>query len=232
MKMEFHEKMHAFLVARYYFYLAATFGLQGERIFIHATQYYGEQRGRRMAQRALRDGQVLTYENYCRYGEWVTTESVRSMGQENCGYVEMFSPDLVRVYTKCPWNQQFFEMGAEQAGRVYCRYLDAAICRGFNPEIPFTVECSLNDGVPCVHRIGNAGIAKEDQLKNDGKHLRTFDYHCAHLFWSFREVCVAVLGKHGLEIADQVLSDFSDAYGTAMAERILQYSGVNFNAAD
>lgn len=232
MKMEFHEKAHAFLVARYYFYMTETFGRQGEQVFIHATRYYGEQRGRRMAQRALRDGQALTYETYCRYGEWVTTESVRGMGQENRGYVETFSPDLVRVYTQCPWNQQFFEMGAEQAGRVYCRYLDAAICQGFNPDIPFTVERSLNDGAPCVHRIGNSGIAKEEQLKNDGNHLRTFDYHCAHLFWSFREVCVAVLGKHGLEIADQVLSDFSDTYGAAMAERILQYSGVNFNAAD
>ena len=54
--MGFNEKVHAFIAAKFYVYLTEAFGERGERAFIHGTQYYAEQRGRRMAQRAIRDG--------------------------------------------------------------------------------------------------------------------------------------------------------------------------------
>ena len=230
--MEFHEKIHAFLVAQYYSLLTERFQKQGEQTFIHATRYYGEQRGRRMAQRAIRDCQPLTYETYCYYGEWSSTEAVKQLGEDNRGHVESFEPDLVRIYTQCPWHAQFLQMGAQQAGRVYCRYLDASICRGFNPELSFTVERSLNDGGPCVHRISNSGISNERQLRNSGKFVRNFEYHCAHLFWSFREICIAILAEEGRQTADQVLEMLTGQYESALSERLLQYRNVDFNVAD
>ena len=66
--MGFTELSHAFIAAKYYVYLKEIFGDRGEAAFLHATRYYGEQRGRRMAQRAIRDGKPLTYETYCQYG--------------------------------------------------------------------------------------------------------------------------------------------------------------------
>ena len=229
--MEFHEKVHAFLVAQYHACLTEQFQEQGEQVFIHATRYYGEQRGRRMAQRALRDGQPLTYETYCRYGEWVPTQTMRDLGEDNRSYVENFEPDLLRIYTQCPWHTQFFEMGAQRTGQIYCRYLDSSICRGFNPDLVFLVEQSLNEGCSCIHRIKNAGITKEEQLKNNQKYVRDFEYHCAHLFWSFQEICIAVFGQQGQQIADCVLEKFAAQYGTVMAERLLQYRHVNFHVA-
>ena len=77
--MGFTELSHAFIAAKYYVYLKEIFGDRGEAAFLHATRYYGEQRGRRMAQRAIRDGKPLTYETYCQYGEWVNTEEVANM---------------------------------------------------------------------------------------------------------------------------------------------------------
>ena len=63
--MSFNEKVQAFLIARFYVRLTEAFGPQGRMAFVHGTQYYGMQRGRRMAQRAIRDGaQALTYEVY------------------------------------------------------------------------------------------------------------------------------------------------------------------------
>lgn len=47
--MGFNEKVHAFIAAKFYVYLTEAFGERGERAFIHGTQYYAEQRGRRMA---------------------------------------------------------------------------------------------------------------------------------------------------------------------------------------
>ena len=81
--MGFTELSHAFIAAKYYVYLKEIFGDRGEAAFLHATRYYGEQRGRRMAQRAIRDGKSLTYETYCQYGEWVNTEEVKAQGLGN-----------------------------------------------------------------------------------------------------------------------------------------------------
>ena len=81
--MGFNEKVHAFIAAKYYVHLTEAFGERGKKAFVHATQYYAQQRGRRMAQRAIRDGKELTYETYCQYGEWVNTQEVMDMGCSN-----------------------------------------------------------------------------------------------------------------------------------------------------
>ena len=46
----FNERVHAYIPAKYYHYLKEYFGERGKRAFLHAVQYYGAQRGRRMAQ--------------------------------------------------------------------------------------------------------------------------------------------------------------------------------------
>ena len=55
-----NERHHAFLAAEYYRVLLERFGARGRAAFVLATQRYGEQRGSRMAQRAIRDGGNLT----------------------------------------------------------------------------------------------------------------------------------------------------------------------------
>ena len=79
--MPFNEKVHAFIPAKFYVYLSEAFGERGIKTFIHATQYYAGQRGRRMAQKALRDGRELTYETYMEYGEWVSTPELVEANQ-------------------------------------------------------------------------------------------------------------------------------------------------------
>ena len=68
--MGFTEESQTFLVAAYYRELKETFGERGIEAFVHAVKQYGMQRGNRMAQRAIRDGQKLDYITFCRYGEW------------------------------------------------------------------------------------------------------------------------------------------------------------------
>ena len=45
--MAFNEKVHAYIAAKYYIHLKEHFGDRGIQAFIHATQYYAMQRGRR-----------------------------------------------------------------------------------------------------------------------------------------------------------------------------------------
>lgn len=54
--MEFNEMVHATIAARFHVRLTGAFGERGRMAFLHATRCYAEQRGRRMAQRAIRDG--------------------------------------------------------------------------------------------------------------------------------------------------------------------------------
>ena len=104
--MGFTELSHAFIAAKYYVYLKEIFGDRGEAAFLHATRYYGEQRGRRMAQRAIRDGKPLTYETYCQYGEWVNTEEVKAQGLGNQSETTSLSPDFQIHIHVCPGHTQ------------------------------------------------------------------------------------------------------------------------------
>lgn len=131
--MGFNEKVHAFIAASFYTHLTESFGERGRLAFVHATQYYAEQRGRRMAQRAIRDGKPLTYEVYCQYGEWVNTPEIIEQGCANQSERLSLAPDYMVKITKCPWHAQFAEMGLTEAGHEYCQHLDNSICRGFNP---------------------------------------------------------------------------------------------------
>ena len=48
--MGFNEMTHAFIAAKYYVHMTEAFGERGKAAFIHGTQYYGGQRGRRLRQ--------------------------------------------------------------------------------------------------------------------------------------------------------------------------------------
>lgn len=62
--------------------------------------------------------------------------------------------------------------------------------------------------------------------------LRSFEYHCAHSYWAYREVCEAIFGEEGTRIAERVLDDFDAEYGKKMADTLAGYARTNFNIAD
>ena len=230
--MGFTEMSHAFIAAKYYVYLNERFGERGRAAFLHATRYYGEQRGRRMAQRAIRDGKPLTYETYCEYGEWVNTDEAKNAGIANKSEITSVSPDFEIHIFVCPWHTQFKNMGLPDAGLLYCSDLDASICRGFNPEIRYVTSQTLHDHDHCVQTIYNAGLNADSKPQKRPEGLRSFEYHCAHSYWSYREICEAVFGEEGKQIAEKVLADFAAEYGKEMADTLAGYAETNFNVAD
>ena len=84
----FNERVQAFITVWFYRELKESFGARGVQAFIQGTQSYGEQRGRRMAQRAIRAGEELTLDTYLRRGEWVNTEQIRAQGIANKAEIE------------------------------------------------------------------------------------------------------------------------------------------------
>lgn len=229
--MGFNEMTHTFIAAKYYVYMTEMFGERGRKAFLHGTRYYGGQRGRRMAQRAIKDGQELTYETYCRYGEWVNTEEAKALGTANQSEVISVSPDFVTHIHVCPWHYQFKKMGLKEAGLAYCSVLDTAICNGFNPEITYQVSQTIHDHDYCIHTIKDAGMPADGRPEKNPAGIRTFEYHCAHIYWAFNEVAEAVFGADGVEIGARVLKDFAAEYGKEMADILAGYRDTNFNKA-
>jgi len=227
--MGFNEKSHAFIAARFYVHLSETFGERGIKAFIHATQYYAAQRGRRMAQKAIRDGYELNFETYLQYGEWVSTPEISGSDEAHIIETKELAPDYVVHIHRCPWHIKFEEMGLIEAGHEYCNHLDNSICRGFNPYIIFDVPQTIHKSECCIHKIANANL-KEDSFKpKKMEYVKDFEYHCAHSYWAYNEVTGAIFESRGEEVNAMVLKDFAESYEQEMADKIARYRHVNFN---
>ena len=230
--MLFYEKTHAFIAAKFHYYLTEEFGERGRKAFVHATHYYAEQRGRRMAQRAIRDGCELTYETYQHYGEWMATPEIKGTDEAHIVEIKSTSPEYVVHIHRCPWHIQFKEMGLIEAGHEYCEHLDNSICRGFNPYIKFDVEQTLHKDDFCIHRISDVTFEKEANGAKKQEYLQSFEYHCAHSYWSYSEITSAIFGGKGEEINAKVLKDFAEVYGQEMADKLATYKYTNFNVSN
>lgn len=224
--MGFNEKVHAYIAAKFYVHLTESFGERGRQAFIHGTQYYAMQRGRRMAQRAIRDGQPLTQATYNHYGEWVSTEEIKALGHQNQS--EILADGSMKI-TQCPWHMQFKEMGLTEAGAEYCRHLDSAISRGFNPYLNYVVDQTLHTADCCIHRVLAEPISTGSEKGKNPAGLKEFEYHCAHSYWAYAEITESIFEMEGDAVNQKVLKDFEKDYGKEMLESILRYVDANFN---
>lgn len=223
--MGYNEKVHAFITARFYTRLTEAFGSRGKAAFIHGVQYYAGQRGRRMAQRAIRDGKPLTHAVFMQYGELVVTDEVRAAD----GDLASLSPDYEIHITNCPWHDQFLEMGCLEGGNVYCTYLDEALSRGFNPDIVFEAPTNLNTSDYCLHRVRNVYYETFPDDPPKLEYRKDYRYHCANLFYAMRECAAAIFGAEGEAVSAAVLEDFEKEYGKELADGIREQEGTNFN---
>lgn len=223
--MGFNEAVHAHLAARFYTCLTEAFGERGKAAFVLAVQHYGLQRGQRMAQKAIRDGKALNHLTFMEYNELIATSEVIPANRD----LESLSPDYELHITNCPWHDRFLEMDCLEAGDVYCSLIDEAICRGFNPELIFESEMNLNSSAYCLHRVKNTFYEAFPDVPQKKEDAYGFDYHCGHLYWSVSEVAAAIFQADGEAVNAAVLKDFTETYGTEMADRLASFRHTNFN---
>ncbi|MDD6600761.1 MAG: L-2-amino-thiazoline-4-carboxylic acid hydrolase [Galactobacillus timonensis] len=226
---EFNEKTHAYIAAKFYHYLKEQFGERGVAAFIHATQLYAQQRGSRMAQRAIRDGKPLNFATYQEYGEWKPTQYAIDHDCTNLSVVEEWSPDLKTRILRCPWHDEFQQLGMQEAGDVYCQYLDRSICRGFNPDITYEVTQNLNSADSCIHVVHEAGFQDGENHRRHEQYVKDFEYHCAHSFWTYAKVTSAIFLSDGGSVIQNVIDDFSNDYSRGMLGRLMKYQNTDFN---
>lgn len=228
----FTERHHAFISATYYRFLVERFAGKGEAVFIKATQRYAEQRGARMAQRAVRDGKPLDFKTYCEYGEWsYTKETVSEIADMRLTQIEekSFSPDYEYYVHACPWNMQYRDMDMLDAASVYCAHLDYGIARGFNPYLDFRTERTMHKGGYCDFILKGASLDPEHMPEHDPANMKGFDYHCAHIYYTFRDTAESILAADGTVIAGKVMERFIEAYGREMADALTAFRNTDFN---
>lgn len=226
MPLPFNEHHHAFISAAFYKRLIKEKSIDGNAVFVLATQRYGEQRGNRMAQRALRDGKARDFAAYCAYGEWNYTEDYFAEGK----HIETLSksPDYHYLVHACPWHDQYKDMNLIEGAILYCREIDLAIARGFNPFLVFEVKEIMHDGRFCDFRLKGADLEAKGYKVDEAATKLPFEYHCGHVYTTFSRICGSVLGNKGKKIADAVLHDFAEAYGETLTERLEKYLTVDF----
>ena len=58
--------------------------------------------------------------------------------------------------------------------------------------------------------------------------MRDFEYHCAHLYFTFLRLTTAVWGAAGAQDGAQVLAAFAAEYGGGAADRLLRWRDESF----
>lgn len=225
--LPFNEHHHAFISAIFFKRLVAETAVDGKEVFVLATQRYGEQRGSRMAQRAIRDGKPRDFAAYCAYGEWSYTEDYFAQGK----HIETLSksPDYHYRVHACPWHDQYKEMDLIEGAILYCREIDLAIARGFNPHLVFEVNEIMHDGRFCDFRLKEADLEVKGYEVNPARAKLPFEYHCGHVYTTFTKISSSILKAKGKKIANAVVKDFSLVYGAEMAKRLKEYLKIDFN---
>jgi predicted ArsR family transcriptional regulator len=195
----------------------------GEAIVREAVRRYGEQRGRRMRLRALRDGAPLNLTSYLAYKEW------RPATSEACGKTVEQAGDVISTVSACPWANAWQETGLLPYGRFYCQEIDLALGRGFDPEAVLEVQRTLtNDREPCEFVFRGAVIPGTSELPVVDPSM-PWDYHCAHLYKTMSELLGERVGKEGLRVARAALDEFAQTVGEAMVRQIVDWQKSDFN---
>lgn len=228
--MNFTERHHAFISATFYRILKEQAPVGWENAFLYASRRYAEQRGGRMAQRAIRDGKPLTIGTYCSYGEWNYTEEARAEHFPQSIHDHFEGDDMIRRYDACPWSAQYLEMGLKDGANLYCQDLDMSIARGFNPAVSYQVTQTMHDHGHCCHILG--GLAGDKPEPKKAENVRDFAYHCAHIYKVFSDVMTAIYLTDGVLIAAEALKAFKETYGAEMADELVRYRNMDFDYVD
>ena len=205
----------------------------GESALRQAVRRYGEQRGQRMALRALANGHPLTMTYYRVYGEWQADPGL--MTAENT----LDGTNLLQRIRKCPWQAAWAENDLVAYGRLYCLEIDQALARGFNPELQVTVNSTQSNGAPYCEFIFHAvdsSIAPDTIRATDGAPLLEWggrvlpwEYHLGHLYQTMNAVMIGAFGAVGAEALSVALAEFGRRFGDAAAQRIRAYAHTDFN---
>jgi hypothetical protein len=187
-----------------------------------AVRRYGEQRGRRMALRAIADGYPLTMDAYRAYGEWRAPEG------DTAAELVRAAPNPVQHVMECPWHRAWADQDLMPYGRLYCLEVDHALARGFSPEIQLGVNSIKSSGDDCCEFV-YYGATDGGVVEPKGPTVMPWQYHLGHLYKTMGQVLAEELGEGGEEAVREGLGEFAACYGAGAAHVIESYADTDFD---
>ncbi|MBR0139690.1 MAG: L-2-amino-thiazoline-4-carboxylic acid hydrolase [Firmicutes bacterium] len=210
--MKLSEVHHANILTAFYNGLTEALGeAQGRAAFLMAERAYGERRGRRMALRALRDGNPPDFTSYFAYGELLTTPG----GYD--GSYEASEGLIHETQWKCPWASAFKDCGSMDCAKLYCREIDAAVVRGFNPLLDYRYGGNMHENGTCVFYFRSPEINEKtletcsERLKGRAPEKKDMTWHSGDVYQMFcrivSQICPETLGKIKEDIKQRLGSE-------------------------
>ena len=207
-------KHHAVLLALFAKYTIQGFGEKGKDAIYIGIENYGQERGKRMAERAIANGDPLDFINSQAYGEWVPEKGEMEFG------ILKTEPELVSNVTKCEWCASWKKYNLLGYGKYYCINIDAAVFNGFNENFHMKATSNLSFGADHCEFHWENPMREDDILKLTQKRAelgtsctRDFNFHTAHLLYSMSETLKDKLLEDGILIINQVLEEYVTLFG-------------------
>jgi len=203
----------------------------GIPIIRKAVRKYGEQRGLRMALRALRNGHRLTMDNYLAYGEWELPR-----GEMKLRFAERVPHARVHIL-KCPWNDVWAKNNLLEYGMHFCKEIDAALVRGFNPDLEIDIKSIQTHGADyCdfIYKEANLSafkmlcLAYKKKIKPGKNAIMPWDYHAGHLLKTLGEVIRNELKDSSDKILKRAMEEFKGYASEKHIVQLKKYQSTNF----
>jgi hypothetical protein len=131
-------KLFAFIARE----VGESFGEEGEEAVVRAVRRFGEERGRGIAKRASLRGLPNTPENYLESYDMDRSSEFSQVSRVVDG-------ELLQDFSRCPIAKEFQDSSMERWGRLYCDNIDAALAKGFNPDMECLHPEHFLDGGCC-----------------------------------------------------------------------------------
>ena len=123
-------------------------------------------------------------------------------------------------------------------GKYFCNEIDAALVRGFNPDLEIeVVSTRTNDGLPCDFIFKDAklsffkllGLAYKKKIRPGKMAIMGWEYHTGHLYKTLGDVIKQTLRDKADEILEDGLEDFSSFSSEKHIAAIKKYQNTDFD---
>ncbi len=123
----------------------------GEALLKEAVEFFGLQRGKRIAEKVKAEGKSPTFKN------WLIYTDIDSINFRPAMNVE--DGDCVAKIRNCTFFNAAKEWGLEDFAKYYCKYVDYKIIEGYNPDLKLVLDDRHTTGKNrCIFRY----IMKEE----------------------------------------------------------------------
>ncbi len=231
-RQDYTAEHHALLLGLFGRTLEERYGEYGLDVLANGIIRYGHQRGRRMRERAVRDGRRLDYETFLAYGELRI-----SSGPEDYS-TKQESPVYVNCCHRCMWQEGWAKYGLERYGEPYCRYVDISLVQGFNPDMVMITKTAIGLGDDCCTFV-NVGYEQTEESRKRiaavkeelaGKYTKDFLYHSGHLLAALRDTTADIFGaESGDRTAEQTAGAFEKYLDSRAAAELLAEASLDFD---